>query len=70
MGYKKSEISVFIVKYRTPNILLQLEPFVEFNDELLTIGQLAKSSATVMNYFYIAWAYVKNVNQQIVDFKV
>lgn len=69
LGYRKNEISVFIVKYRTPNILLQLEPFVEFNDERLTIGQLAKSSSTVMNYFYIAWAYVKNKDNVIVDFK-
>ncbi len=70
MGYKKNEISVFIVKYRTPNILLQLEPLIEFNDELLSIGQLAKSSATVMNYFYIAWAYAKSAEQLITDFKI
>lgn len=68
-GYKKSEISVFLVKYRTPNIILQLEPIKEFNDQLFAIGQFCKSHSVVMNYFYIAWAYIKNKDQMIVDFK-
>ncbi|MDY5646820.1 MAG: hypothetical protein SPF22_07455 [Candidatus Onthovivens sp.] len=70
LGYPKNLISVFLVKYRTPNILLQFEPIKEFNDELFGIGQLCKSSAVVMNYFWIAWAYMPNAGQQIFDFKV
>lgn len=69
-GYKKAEISVFLVKYRSPNIILQLEPVVEFNDELFGIGEQCKSSSVVMNYFYIAWAWMKNKDQKIIDFKI
>jgi len=67
-GYNKNEISVFLVKYRSPNIILQFEPVKEFNDELFGIGTHCKSSAVVMNYFWIAWAYKKNKDQQIFDF--
>ena len=70
LGYQKNQISVFLVKFRTPNILLQFEPIKEFNDELFGIGQLCKSSAVIMNYFWIAWAYLPNKNTQIVDFKI
>jgi len=59
-GYNKNEIAVFLVKYRAPNILLAFEPIIEFNDQLFGIGQYCKSTAVVMNYFYIAWAYMKN----------
>lgn len=69
-GYKKNEISVFLVKYRAPNILLAFEPVKEFNNELFGIGQMCKSSATVMNYFWIAWAYKKDKDQLIHDFKI
>ena len=62
-GYNKNEIAVFLVKYRAPNILLAFEPITEFNDQLFGIGQFCKSSAVVMNYFYIAWAYMKNKDQ-------
>ena len=68
-GYRKNEISVFLVKYRASNIILQFEPIVEFNDELFGIGQFCKSSSVVMNYFWIAWAYLKNPTETIVDFK-
>ena len=67
-GYNKNEIAVFLVKYRSPNILLAFEPIVEFNDELFGIGNYCKSSAVVMNYFYIAWAYMKN-HDAIYNFK-
>ena len=30
---------------------------------------LGRATTTVMNYFYIAWAYVKNKDNVIVDFK-
>lgn len=67
-GYNKNQISVFLVKYRSPNIILQFEPVKEFNDELFGIGTHCKSSAVVMNYFWVAWTYMKNKDEQIFDF--
>lgn len=68
-GYKKNEIAVLIVKYRAPNIIMMLEPFIEFNEEMFGIGQLCRSHAVVTNYFWIAWAYMKNKDDQIFDIK-
>ena len=68
-GYKQNEIAVMVIKYRAPNILLALEPHIEFNDQVFTIGQFAHSAVVVHNYFYIAWAYMHKDFDQIHDFK-
>lgn len=68
-GYNQKEIAVMVIKYRSPNMLLALEPHIEFNDQMFGIGTFARSATVVHNYFYIAWAYMHKDFDMIVDFK-
>jgi hypothetical protein len=70
IGYELDKIVVMIIKYRSPNMLLSLEPYSEFDDQSFTIGQFTHSASVVHNYFYIAWTYMHKDFDQIHDFKV
>lgn len=65
IGYNRDEVHVFIVKYRCSNALLEFNKSNEFNDEGFTVGTLCTSNMTVQNYFYIAWAMMKNIRKII-----
>lgn len=65
LGYNRNEVHVFVTKYRCSNALLEFNKPNEFNEECFTVGTLCSSSMTVQNYFYIAWAEMKDFRKII-----